>query len=161
MYLCELVNSQNGMEISGVKTDPAETQRTNETLKFVYILIFKSVKTVLLFHFNIRISERPGNICFAFIFTGNIWWRELQMFQGVQKSKPIWNMTFNEPHLLKQTKKQTRWLKSLATARYFFILCFLLLSLNIPSVFWLSSIPIFSHSTKITLGSANSLLHCG
>ena len=121
MFLCELVTFQNGMKISGAKTDPAETQRTNETLKLDYILIFKSVECcsfILISYKNF--CERPDNICFTFIFTGNIWWRELWMFHRVQKCKLIWNMTFNEPYLSKQTKnKWDAWKALLQLGIYF------------------------------------------
>lgn len=58
---------------------------------------------ILISHKNFY--ERPDSICFAFIVAGNAWWRVFWMFLGVQKCKTIWNMTFKEPHLLKQTKK--------------------------------------------------------
>lgn len=51
--MCEPVTFQNGVKISEAKTDSVETQKTNKRLKFIYILIFKCIKRLLLFHFNL------------------------------------------------------------------------------------------------------------
>lgn len=104
MFLCELVNFQKGVEISGAKRDPVDTHRTQRTQTRLHISLLKVSKEhccFILISYR-KFEERPDNICFVFIFTGNIgWWRELRMFQGTQKCETIRNMTFNAPHLSK------------------------------------------------------------